>query len=57
MARNLEYKDAKDRFEREYLLSIIETAKGNISEAARISGISRRHFYEKLEKLNIKTDR
>lgn len=53
----LEYKDAKDKFEREYLARVIDAARGNISEAARISGISRRHFYEKLEKLNIKADR
>lgn len=55
--RAVEYKDAKDHFEREYLLRVINAAKGNISEAARISGISRRHFYEKLERLNIKTER
>jgi DNA-binding NtrC family response regulator len=53
----LEYKDAKDRFEREYLLRVIEAARGNISEAARLSGISRRHFYEKIEKLGIQIER
>lgn len=51
------YQKAKDMFERDYLLRAIEAAKGNISEAARVSGISRRHFYEKLDKLNIKTER
>jgi DNA-binding NtrC family response regulator len=56
-ARAVEYKDAKDDFEREYLMRVINAAKGNISEAARISGISRRHFYEKLERLHIKTER
>lgn len=54
---SVEYKEAKDSFEREYLLRVINAARGNISEAARISGISRRHFYEKLERLNIKTER
>lgn len=54
---NIEYRDAKDAFEREYLLRVIEQAQGNISEAARISGLSRRHFYEKIEKLGIKADR
>ncbi len=53
----VEYKDAKDSFEREYLLRVIAAAKGNISEAARMSGISRRHFYEKLEKLGITPQR
>jgi DNA-binding NtrC family response regulator len=56
-AGSIEYKDAKDSFEREYLLRVINAARGNISEAARLSGISRRHFYEKLERLNIKTER
>jgi transcriptional regulator with GAF, ATPase, and Fis domain len=54
---SVEYRDAKDAFEREYLLQVIEQAHGNISEAARISGLSRRHFYEKLDKLGIKADR
>ncbi len=53
----VEYKNAKDAFEREYLLKMIASAKGNISEAARVSGISRRHFYEKLEKLGITPQR
>ena len=56
-ADTVDYREAKDRFEREYLLGVIAAAKGNISEAARMSGISRRHFYEKLEKLGIRTDR
>ena len=56
-ADTVDYREAKDRFEREYLLGVIAAAKGNISEAARLSGISRRHFYEKLEKLGIRTDR
>jgi DNA-binding NtrC family response regulator len=56
-AAGIEYRDAKDEFERAYLAHIFEAAKGNISEAARMSGISRRHLYEKIEKLNIHIDR
>lgn len=56
-AQLIEYKDARDAFEREYLLKVIAAAQGNISEAARMSGISRRHFYEKLEKLGITPQR
>ena len=52
-----EYKDAKDQFERDYLLRILEVAGGNMSEAARLSGISRRHLYEKMERLGIKPTR
>jgi DNA-binding NtrC family response regulator len=55
--KSVEYREAKDSFERVYLLKVIEEAKGNISEAARLSGLSRRHFYEKLEKLGIKTEK
>ena len=54
---SLEYRYAKDAFERDYLQRAIAAAKGNISEAARTTGLSRRHFYEKLEKLGIKTER
>ncbi|MGI8907722.1 MAG: sigma-54-dependent transcriptional regulator [Candidatus Sumerlaeaceae bacterium] len=53
----LEYRYAKDAFERSYLQRAIAAARGNISEAARMTGLSRRHFYEKLEKLGIKTER
>lgn len=56
-AAPLDYRVAKDTFERQYLQEAVAAAKGNISEAARMTGLSRRHFYEKLEKLNIKTDR
>lgn len=53
----VDYREAKDMFERDYLLKAISAAKGNISEAARMTGLSRRHFYEKLDKLGIKGDR
>lgn len=53
----VDYREAKDRFERDYLVRLISEAGGNISEAARMSGISRRHLYEKIEKLGIRTDR
>ena len=53
---SVDYKEAKDRFERDYLLRMIDAAKGNISEAARLSGISRRHLYEKMERLGIRAE-
>jgi DNA-binding NtrC family response regulator len=52
-----DYRLARDDFEREYLARAMASAKGNISEAARATGLSRRHFYEKLEKLGIRGDR
>ena len=53
----VDYRLAKDAFEREYLQRAIAAAKGNISEAARMTGLSRRHFYEKLDKLGLKADK
>lgn len=52
-----DYRVAKDIFEKDYLQKAVTAAKGNISEASRLTGLSRRHFYEKLEKLGIKTDK
>jgi two-component system NtrC family response regulator len=49
----IEYRDARDRFEREYLTQLLERAQGNISRAAQISGISRRNLYDKLEKVGL----
>ena len=52
-----EFRDARDDFEREYLTRALEAARGNVSEASRNTGLSRRHFYEKMEKLGVKYDR
>ncbi|MBX7244765.1 MAG: sigma-54 dependent transcriptional regulator [Candidatus Sumerlaeaceae bacterium] len=56
-SQGAEYKGAKDKFEREYFLRLLDAAKGNISEAARMSGVSRRHLHEKLVKLGLRADR
>jgi DNA-binding NtrC family response regulator len=44
-AKPMSYQDARAEFEREYLRHIIATANGNVSEAARISGIPRQNLY------------
>lgn len=41
----LAYQDARAEFEREYLRRLLQKAGGNVSEAARISGIPRQNFY------------
>jgi two-component system NtrC family response regulator len=53
------FKKAREKFERSYLKGVIEESGGNITLAARLSGISRRSLYEKFEKLglNKKSDR
>ncbi len=50
----LPYADAKKRFEREYILTALERCKGNVSLAARQTGIIRTNLYKKLKKLDIK---
>jgi DNA-binding NtrC family response regulator len=58
---DLPFKDAKDHlvdaFERVYATHLLDRAGGNISEAARRSGLSRRHFFELLKKHHLRTDR
>jgi DNA-binding NtrC family response regulator len=48
-----EYRESLEDFEKQYLSGLLEEAGGNVSEAARRAGISRRNFYEKLEKLGL----
>ncbi len=54
---DLNYKDAKDavvrRFGREYFEELLEKCEGNISEAARRSGIDRGCFYRLIKKFNV----
>mgnify|MGYP003773798347 CR=1 FL=1 len=50
---NASYREARSEFERAYIEKLLIQARGNVAEAARVSGISRRNFYEKIERLNI----
>ena len=49
----IEYQEAKTQFERKYFKSLLRTAEGNITEAARISGVTRQHLYHKMKQLDI----
>jgi two-component system response regulator GlrR len=42
--------DARDRFEREYLVRILRIADGNVSQAARLAGRNRTEFYKLLQR-------
>lgn len=53
----VEFREARDAFEKEFLQRALASAKGNVSEASRVTGLSRRHFYEKMEKLGLKDER
>jgi two-component system response regulator AtoC len=48
-----DYWTEKDEFEADYLRRVLRACAGNVSEAARRSGMSRRNLYEKLEKLGL----
>lgn len=49
-AQPIGYQDARALFEREYLRRVLEAARGNVSEAARISGVPRQNLYVKAKR-------
>jgi len=55
---NLSYQEARAEFEREYLQRLLDATGGNVSEAARLSGIPRQNFYVKVKRwgLSLKSD-
>ena len=50
-------KQARDRFEREYISAVLEQHHGRISEAAKALGIQRTNLYRKMRSLRVKGDR
>ncbi len=53
----LPYEAARAEFEREYLARLLEAAAGNVSEAARLSGIPRQNFYVRMKRWGAVTDK
>jgi DNA-binding NtrC family response regulator len=53
------FADAKERvidaFESAYLKSLLAVTEGNVAEAARRAGMSRRHLYELFKKHGIRS--
>jgi two-component system response regulator HydG/two-component system response regulator GlrR len=47
------YKTTMDEFERSFLSDLLHAAHGNLSEAARISGIYRANIYRMAKRLDI----
>jgi two-component system response regulator GlrR len=47
------FKDAKQDFERDYLLQLIELTRGNVSQAAKLAGKHRADLYELLKKYDL----
>lgn len=50
------YQEARADFEREYLRQVLDAAKGNVSEAARISGIPRQNLYVRMKRWGFVTE-
>ncbi len=56
MAQTLAYQDARADFEREYMRRLIDAAGGNMSEAARSSGIPRQNLYVRMKRWGLVID-
>jgi two-component system response regulator GlrR len=46
----LTYADAKQRFERDYLVGLLKLTDGNVADAARLADRNRTEFYRLLQK-------
>jgi two-component system NtrC family response regulator len=56
-AVGLSLKDARDIFEREFIINVLRQTQYNISEAAKIAGISRPTLYDLMKKHSIKLEK
>jgi two-component system nitrogen regulation response regulator NtrX len=46
-------KEARERFERRYVEQVVDACGNNMSQAARVLGLERSHFYRKLRSLGL----
>jgi two-component system response regulator GlrR len=49
-------KEARDAFEKTYLIMLLQTCKGNVSQAAKLAGKYRPDFYDLLKKHNLSSE-
>lgn len=49
----LPFREARKRFERAYFANLLQMTGGNVSEAARLSGLARQNFYTHIKRLEI----
>jgi transcriptional regulator with PAS, ATPase and Fis domain len=52
-ASALPYRQARDEFEQQYFVRLLDRAGGNVSEASRLSGLARSNFYNHVERLGL----
>ena len=52
----LPFRDERERFERVYFTHLLQITGGNVSAAARLSGIARQNFYAHIKRLAIDTE-
>ena len=52
----LPFREARERFERAYFTKLLQVSGGNVSEAARLSGIARQNFHTHIKHLGIVMD-
>jgi DNA-binding NtrC family response regulator len=50
---DMSMREARERFERQYLEKTLAQAGGRVAEAARRAGINRQNFYEKMKRYGI----
>jgi two-component system response regulator GlrR len=49
-------KEARDEFEKEYLIGLLEVCEGNVTKAAKLAGKHRVDFYDLLKKHSLKSE-
>ena len=52
----LSFAEARDRFERDYLLQLLQVTEGNVTQAARIAGRNRTEFYKLLNRHHLEPE-
>ncbi|MDP2809230.1 MAG: sigma-54 dependent transcriptional regulator [Rhodocyclaceae bacterium] len=55
-ARLAPFREARETFEREYFTRLMAEAGGNVSEAARLSGLARQNLYPHIKRFDSVTD-
>lgn len=53
VALDLPLREARERFERHYLLQQLQTVGGSVGKLAKLAGVERTHLYRKLKELGV----